>query len=129
MPTYAFRCPKGHEFERFYKTMSAAATELPCPQCGAIAARQLSGGAGLHFKGGGFYLTDYGKNAHRGEQKSGGGEGKAEAGKTDGAKTEGVKSDAGQPGSKKDGAKASESSTPKAESPKPRTEPSKPKSE
>ena len=30
-----------------------------------MASRQLSGGAGLLFKGSGFYLTDYGKNAHR----------------------------------------------------------------
>jgi putative FmdB family regulatory protein len=64
MPTYEFACPNGHEFEKFYK-MSDAPAELPCPQCGASAARQISGGAGLHFKGSGFYLTDYGKNAHR----------------------------------------------------------------
>lgn len=65
MPTYEYRCPNGHDFERFYKTISAAETELPCPECGASASRQLSGGAGLLFKGSGFYLTDYGKNAHR----------------------------------------------------------------
>lgn len=65
MPTYEFRCPSGHDFERFYKTMSAAPSEAECPECGAIASRQLSGGAGLVFKGSGFYLTDYGKNAHR----------------------------------------------------------------
>ena len=65
MPTYGFRCPNGHEFDRFYKTISAGVSELPCPECGAIATRQLFGG-GLVFKGSGFYLTDYGKNAHRG---------------------------------------------------------------
>jgi len=46
--------------------MSEAASELECPVCGKIATRQLSGGAALVFKGSGFYLTDYGKNAHRG---------------------------------------------------------------
>ena len=65
MPTYEFRCPNGHEFERFYRTISAGVSELPCPECGAVATRQLSAG-GLVFKGSGFYLTDYGKNAHRG---------------------------------------------------------------
>ena len=65
MPTYEFRCPGGHEFERFYRKISDAASELPCPECGATATRQLSAGAGLLFKGSGFYLTDYGKNAHR----------------------------------------------------------------
>src|SRR5262245_46308907 len=65
MPTYEFRCPSGHSFERFYRKIADAATELECPECGKIAARQLSGGAGLVFKGSGFYLTDYGRNAHR----------------------------------------------------------------
>ena len=65
MPTYEYRCPDGHTFERRAK-MSEAASELECPVCGKIATRQLSGGAGLVFKGSGFYLTDYGKNAHRG---------------------------------------------------------------
>ena len=64
MPTYEFRCPKGHEFERFYRKISDGQAELPCPECGALAVRKVSGGAGLVFKGSGFYLTDYGKNAH-----------------------------------------------------------------
>jgi len=65
MPTYEYRCPEGHEFEHFYRKISDAAAELPCPTCGKLAERRLSGGAGLVFKGSGFYLTDYGKNAHR----------------------------------------------------------------
>jgi len=66
MPTYEFRCPDGHEFERFYRKMSDATPEVACPECGKLAVRLLSAGAGIHFKGSGFYLTDYGKNAHRG---------------------------------------------------------------
>jgi putative FmdB family regulatory protein len=65
MPTYEYRCPEGHDFERFYRKISDAATELACPVCGKIAERRMSAGAGLLFKGSGFYLTDYGKNAHR----------------------------------------------------------------
>ena len=65
MPTYEYRCPDGHDFEHFYRKISDAASELPCPECGKIATRRLTGGAGLVFKGSGFYLTDYGKNAHR----------------------------------------------------------------
>ena len=65
MPTYDFRCPEGHEFEKSYRKISDGVLELPCPECGKIALRKVSGGAGLHFKGSGFYLTDYGKNAHR----------------------------------------------------------------
>ena len=60
MPTYEYRCPKGHDFELFQRI-----TEKPrakCPTCGAVAARRISGGAGLVFKGSGFYITDYGKD-------------------------------------------------------------------
>lgn len=64
MPTYEYRCPEGHEFENFFRTISGAPTAVSCPTCGKPAERQLSGGAGLLFKGSGFYLTDYGKNAH-----------------------------------------------------------------
>jgi putative FmdB family regulatory protein len=64
MPTYEYRCPEGHEFEKFFRTISGAPTAVNCPTCGQLAERQLSGGAGLLFKGSGFYLTDYGKNAH-----------------------------------------------------------------
>ncbi|MDQ3951008.1 MAG: zinc ribbon domain-containing protein [Gemmatimonadota bacterium] len=84
MPTYEFRCPSGHGFERFYRKFSDAASELPCPECGAIAARQLSAGAGLLFKGSGFYLTDYGKNAHRKTGPTGAG-GKSGEGTAEGA--------------------------------------------
>jgi putative FmdB family regulatory protein len=65
MPTYEYRCPAGHDFERFYRKISDAASEVACPECGKIAERRMSAGAGLLFKGSGFYLTDYGKNAHR----------------------------------------------------------------
>lgn len=130
MPTYEFRCPAGHDFERFYKTMSAAPSQVDCPECGAVSSRQLSGGGGLLFKGSGFYLTDYGKNAHRKsapDTTSGGTEGgarerpagestsesgpRADAPKTDSPKTDSAKTD--RP--KGDGPKAD---GPKADSPK-----------
>lgn len=65
MPTYEFRCPDGHDFEMSYRTISSSESETACPQCGKIAVRQISR-SGFAFKGSGFYLTDYGKNAHRG---------------------------------------------------------------
>ncbi|HYD54644.1 MAG TPA: zinc ribbon domain-containing protein [Gemmatimonadaceae bacterium] len=80
MPTYEFRCPNGHVFDKFFRTFGDAATELPCPECGDAAARQISGGAGLLFKGSGFYLTDYGKNAHRGTGAPGGKSGESAKG-------------------------------------------------
>ena len=65
MPTYEFRCPLGHEFERFYRSISTAEAQTACPECGQMAERVMSAGAGLVFKGSGFYLTDYGKDAHK----------------------------------------------------------------
>jgi putative FmdB family regulatory protein len=143
MPTYEFRCPLGHEFERFYKTMSTAPSELQCPECAAVAVRQLSGGVGLHFKGSGFYLTDYGKNAHRkrapegakAEDRGATAEGAkaesatAEGGRAEGGKAEGGKAEAGKaeggktesPTSKPDGPTA-ESAKLKAQSAKPKPE-------
>jgi putative FmdB family regulatory protein len=65
MPTYEFRCPLGHEFERFSRSISTAEAQTACPECGQMAERMMSAGAGLVFKGSGFYLTDYGKDAHK----------------------------------------------------------------
>ena len=65
MPTYEYRCPAGHEFEKFYRKISDAGAEVPCPQCNQIAQRKISAGAGLVFKGSGFYITDYGKDGKK----------------------------------------------------------------
>ena len=69
MPTYEFRCPSGHEFENFYRSIGAAPTVVACPVCGKTAERQLSAGAGLVFKGSGFYITDYGKDGKKDQAK------------------------------------------------------------
>jgi putative FmdB family regulatory protein len=60
MPTYEYQCPEGHEFELFQKMSEKPRAK--CPVCGKAATRQISGGAGLVFKGSGFYITDYGKD-------------------------------------------------------------------
>ena len=60
MPTYEYRCPEGHGFEKFQKMTDKARAK--CPVCGKPATRKISGGAGLVFKGSGFYITDYGKD-------------------------------------------------------------------
>ena len=58
MPTYEYRCPRGHEFEKFSPRMTSHPSAT-CPKCGTRARRLISGGAGLVFKGSGFYITDY----------------------------------------------------------------------
>jgi putative FmdB family regulatory protein len=84
MPTYEFRCPLGHEFERFYRSIGTAEAQTACPECGQIAERMMSAGAGLVFKGSGFYLTDYGKDAHK---KKAPGESKSETSKSESGST------------------------------------------
>ncbi len=63
MPTYEYRCPNGHEFEQFQRMSEPPVAK--CPVCGADAQRQLSGGAGLLFKGSGFYITDYRSESYK----------------------------------------------------------------
>ena len=60
MPTYEYECPEGHAFEKFQKMTDRPRTK--CPVCGKLATRKISGGAGLVFRGSGFYITDYGKD-------------------------------------------------------------------
>ncbi len=59
MPTYDYKCDAcGHAFERFH-SMSAPPIKR-CPECGKSKVKRLLGtGAGLIFKGNGFYITDY----------------------------------------------------------------------
>jgi predicted nucleic acid-binding Zn ribbon protein len=64
MPTYEFRCPDGTIIERIYK-ISEAPDEIPSPNGDGMAVRIISGGAGLLFKGSGFYITDYGKDGKK----------------------------------------------------------------
>lgn len=67
MPLYEFRCPSGHDFEKFYRSIGGAPAEEKCPECGVVAARLMST-AGLVFKGSGFYITDYGKDGKKAER-------------------------------------------------------------
>jgi putative FmdB family regulatory protein len=58
MPTYEYRCTScGAEFEKFQRMSDEPVAD--CPACGTAAQRKISGGAGLVFKGSGFYITDY----------------------------------------------------------------------
>lgn len=61
MPTYEYECEKcGYKFEVF-QSMTAEALKK-CPKCKGKIRRLIGAGAGLIFKGSGFYATDYKKN-------------------------------------------------------------------
>ncbi len=59
MPIYEYRCPNGHHFERF-QAMTAPAPET-CDVCGASPVELVLYPVAIHYKGSGFYTTDYGK--------------------------------------------------------------------
>ena len=63
MPTYEYRCPSGHKFERSQRMSEKPKAD--CPECGESAERLLSAGAGFLFKGSGFYTTDYRSEQYR----------------------------------------------------------------
>ena len=96
MPTYEYQCPEGHEFELFQKMSEKPRAK--CPVCGKMASRRISGGAGLVFKGSGFYITDYGKDG-KGPRKA---DGADKAGKAEGADSSSSKADKSDSSSKTD---------------------------
>jgi len=132
MPTYDYVCEAcGHEFEAFH-AMSAPSLRT-CPKCGRRRlVRRIGAGAGVIFKGSGFYQTDY-KSPPRSEAAKGGagdgakatGEGKTE--EKGGGKTEeksGGKAEAKGGGkTEASGGRKSEASSDKAVGPhRPRSE-------
>ena len=61
MPTYEYKCQNcGHTFEKF-QSMKDKSLEN-CPECNGKVQRLIGGGAGIIFKGSGFYATDYRSN-------------------------------------------------------------------
>src|SRR5438874_2673845 len=80
MPTYEYKCNAcGHRFEKFQSMSSDPIRK--CPKCGKMKVQRLIGtGAGLIFKGSGFYITDYRDAGYKDKAK-------AESGSSDG-KTE-----------------------------------------
>jgi putative FmdB family regulatory protein len=76
MPTYEYACLKcGKEFELFQPMKDAPLKVCTCGKKGRVQ-RKIGGGAGLIFKGSGFYITDYKKTSGAGAAgtKSGGAE-------------------------------------------------------
>ena len=83
MPTYDYKCDAcGHAFEQF-QSMSAAPIKK-CPKCGKQKVKRLIGtGAGLIFKGSGFYITDYRDQSYKDKAKADSGSGSDGAAKTE----------------------------------------------
>ncbi len=67
MPIYEFRCPSGHLFEVFQRIGDPDPAE--CEVCGASPVTRVFHPVPVHFKGSGFYSTDYGRGSRKPEAK------------------------------------------------------------
>jgi putative FmdB family regulatory protein len=81
MPIYEYRCPNGHTFEVFQRM-----SDLPvqsCEICGDGPVEKVLFPVAVHFKGSGFYSTDYGRGSRKTakEGEAGGAEAKKEPAK------------------------------------------------
>ena len=100
MPTYEYACPDcEHEFETFQSITAKPIRK--CPECGKRKVQRLiSGGAGLLFKGSGFYITDYRSDNYKSAAKK-------DSDTSSGSSTESKKSDTKKSETKKSETKKS----------------------
>ena len=63
MPIYEYKCPEGHVFELFQR-MSDPSPDA-CQVCGAAPVERVLYPVAVHFKGSGFYSTDYGRGSRK----------------------------------------------------------------
>jgi putative FmdB family regulatory protein len=66
MPIYEYRCPNGHLFELFQR-MGDAPPDA-CEACGEGPVERVLYPVAVHFKGSGFYSTDYGRGSRKREE-------------------------------------------------------------
>ena len=89
MPIYEYRCPNGHTFELFQKMSDPPAES--CEVCGASPVEKVLYPVAVHYKGSGFYSTDYGRGSRKGAAKDGdSGLGREERGRRQEGRREGL---------------------------------------
>jgi putative FmdB family regulatory protein len=108
MPIYEYKCPNGHHFEVFHG-MTAASPET-CEVCGASPLQRVLHPVAVHYKGSGFYSTDYGKKGKAAAKKDGGESGSS-SGDSGGSSSSDSGSSSGDSSSKSDSPSKSDSSS------------------
>jgi putative FmdB family regulatory protein len=89
MPIYEYKCPNGHLFEVFHG-MTEPSPEK-CEICGAAPLQRVLHPVAVHYKGSGFYSTDYGRGSSKkggkdsGSPESGSSEKKSDSGSDSGS--------------------------------------------
>ncbi len=86
MPIYEYRCPNGHVFEVLQRMDDSR--PKGCEVCGAGPVERVLHPVAIHFKGSGFYATDYGRGSRRQAKETGSDSG-AESGKSESKKETG----------------------------------------
>jgi putative FmdB family regulatory protein len=69
MPIYEYKCPNGHLLEVFHGMNESGPTA--CEVCGASPLVRVLHPVAVHYKGSGFYSTDYGRGARKAKDSSG----------------------------------------------------------
>jgi putative FmdB family regulatory protein len=112
VPIYEYRCPNGHTFERF-QSMTAPAPKK-CDVCGAAPLELVLYPIAIHYKGSGFYSTDYGKGrSGKKDGDSSGDSSKGDSSKGDSSKGESSKGDSSKSDSSSSGDSKSSDVKPK----------------
>jgi len=106
MPTYEYECKKcGHHFDAFQSMNDDRLTDCPQAKCRGKLKRLIGAGAGLIFKGSGFYITDYRSDSYKkAEKKDSAAASSAASSKSEGGKDKKEKS-SGKSGSTGSGKK------------------------
>jgi putative FmdB family regulatory protein len=78
VPMYEYKCPNGHVFERFHR-ISDPSPEV-CDVCSEGPVQRVLFPVAVHFKGSGFYSTDYGRGGRKKESKDGAEPSKSDSG-------------------------------------------------
>jgi putative FmdB family regulatory protein len=89
VPIYEYKCPNGHVFELFQRM-----TDPPpdvCEVCGEGPLQRVLYPVAVHFKGSGFYSTDYGRGSRKKDQSRDGDKPSSEPGSDKGDKKKDVK--------------------------------------
>jgi putative FmdB family regulatory protein len=104
VPIYEYRCPNGHLFEVFHGMTEDGPTV--CEVCGEAPLQRVLHPVAVHYKGSGFYSTDYGRKS---KSKDGSSSDSSSSGGSDSGSGSGSSSDSGSSGGEATKKKAAES--------------------
>ena len=92
MPIYEYKCPNGHLFDAFHGMTEAGPTA--CTVCGEGPLQVVLHPVAVHYKGSGFYSTDYGRKSRQSSKDGGAGESSSNS-SSDGGSSGGSGSESG----------------------------------